>query len=158
LQVDDRTVLVQVTAQTQLIDRLSNPITLANLQNRAQLQVTGNYSGVVLVATQIQDQSLPAPAVQAKGQLVTAASQGASVLCLANSVVAGATVPQAQAQTASACPAGQLPVYLTTNTQFFSSAGVAIPVTSLRPADVLQVSGVLDVDQFTASVIIDTSL
>jgi hypothetical protein len=153
--------MVHVTSRTQIVNRDSAPIALSDLRDGAVLKVTGNYNGVKITASRVQDLSLPPLTVTVKGQLVAPQSPAtmppSGNLCLANAAIASAALPQALMPEARPCAAGQLPIYLRGSTKIISQAGGAIPLADLKANDTLQVTATLDNGKLMASLVTDMS-
>lgn len=148
LQVGKRTFLIRVTGQTQIVDRVGTPLTIADLRDRATVRVYGSYNGSQITALHIRDLSLPSTAaLTLKGQLASVINPtlpAVAILCLANTQITGVSLPSVQVQIASACASGQTPLYLGPGTAFANQFGSAVSLANLAIGDTLRVRATLD--------------
>jgi hypothetical protein len=159
LQVGGQTLPVTLTASTRVIDRASQPLSLTTMHDGDSLIVTGTSTAaggiiasiVVDLTTPVQ----PAPPPVVVQVLGTLASMPATnVLCLLNARVTSSTATP-RLSTATPCPAGQLPVYLTSGTRFIGRAGQAFTRTDLRVGDALHLGGPILNGLLTATAVHD---
>jgi hypothetical protein len=149
---------IYLTSSTRIVDQFGKAANPSDLQAGDTLTVTASLSNGRLMASQIKDLSLPPPTVQVKGQLAASPNVAAGSLCLGNAAVTGGSLPRAQAQIASPCAAGQLPIYVTTSTKIQDRSAGAASMAELRVGDTLQVTASLIKGRLTASMVKDLSI
>jgi hypothetical protein len=164
LQVGSQTILVNVTASTDIERRYGGHATLSDLQDGNQLEVFGspNAQGGI-DATLIRDLSLgpvpPQGTLKVTGMLGVTPSQITlpATLCVQNAQVSS-NVLTPNVATVSPCPAGQLPILVTTDTKLYRADYTRANLYELRAGDALTITGSYSDATFTAAWLQDGSL
>jgi hypothetical protein len=149
---------IYLSSSTRIVDQFGKAANPSDLQTGDTLMVTASLSNGRLMASQIKDLSLPAPTVQVKGQLAAAPNVAVGSLCLGAAAVTGGSLTRAQAQIASPCAAGQLPIYVTTSTKIQDRSAGTASMAELRVGDTLQVTASLIKSRLMASMVKDLSI
>jgi hypothetical protein len=158
LQVGGQTLPVTITASTRVIDRASQPLSLTTMHDGDSLIVTGTSTAaggiIASVVVDLTTPVQPAPPVVMNVLGTLASMPATNVLCLLNARVTSSSATP-HLSTSAPCPAGQLPVYLTSSTRFIGRAGQVITLTELRVGDTLHLGGPILNGLLTATAVHD---
>jgi hypothetical protein len=164
LQVGSQTILVNVTASTQIQRDNGDNASLSDLRNGDQLDVYGppNAAGGIN-ATLIRDLSLSPAAPPGKFKVtgVLGATPSPLTLPLTICVAKAALSPNALlpfVRSVSPCPSGQLPVVVTADTALYRNDNSHARLYELRGGDALTITGSFSNATFTAEWLQDGSL